>query len=99
MSRLWIRLVRHHKIIRQETVECPWGEQADVLRDACHELDAPAPIWLNKNEKEFESFRRTAFTADNFVERTAFDRMEIEFLDDTDKKRRSPDPRNVFDGV
>ena len=96
MSRLWIRLVRHHRIAKQETVDCPWGDQREALREACHEMDVPAPIWLNKNEKEFEQFHHTAFTADSFVETIPFDRMEIEFLDDTDKKRRSSDPRNAF---
>ena len=79
-------------------MDCAWGNQRDALREACHDMDVPAPIWLNKNENEFSQFRRTAFGADSFVENVAFDRMEIEFLDDTDKRRRSPDPRNVFDG-
>lgn len=96
MSRLWIRLIRHHRIARQQTVDCAWGDERDALREACHDMDVPAPIWLNKNEKEFEQFRRTAFTADSFVESVSFDRMEIEFLDDEDKKRKSRDPRNDF---
>jgi len=99
MSRLWIRLVRHHRIMKQQTVDCPWGGQADALREACRELDVPAPIWLSKNENEFDQFHHTAFIADNFVESIAFDRMEIEFLDDAGKKRKSPDPRNAFDGL
>ena len=81
MSRLWIRLIRHHRIARQQTVDCPWGGQHEALREACHELDVPAPIWLNKNENEFEQFRRTAFTADSFVESVSFDRMEVEYID------------------
>ncbi|MBR3504382.1 MAG: hypothetical protein IKO07_09085 [Clostridia bacterium] len=96
MTRLWIRLIRHHRIARQLTVDCAWGSQDEALREACRALDAPAPIWLGKNENEFDRFRRTAFTADNFVESVAFDRMEVEFLDDEDKKRARPDPRNVF---
>lgn len=96
MSRLWIRLIKSHRIARQELVPCLWGEQQEALREACHTLDVPYPIWLDKHESEFESFRRTAFTADHFVESIAFDRMEIEYLDDTGKKRRSTDPRNDF---
>ena len=96
MSRLWIRLIRHHRIARQQTVDCAWGDQHEALREACRGLDVPAPIWLNKNETEFDRFRRTAFGEDSFVESISFDRMEIEFLDDEDKKRARPDPRNVF---
>ena len=99
MSRLWIRLIKNHRIDRQETVPCAWGEERDALVEACHTMDVPAPIWLNKHDNEFEQFRRTAFTGDHFIESINFDRMEIEFLDDTGKKRRSTDPRNVFDGI
>lgn len=98
MSRLWIRLIRHHRIARQMTVNCAWGDERDALREACHDMDVPAPIWLNKNENEFGQFRRTAFNADSFVESVSFDRMEIEFLDDEEKKRGRPDPRNDFGG-
>ena len=38
MSRLWIRLIRHHRIMRQETVDCPWGGQNDALREACPDI-------------------------------------------------------------
>ena len=97
MSRLWVRLVARHRIAAQQTAQCSWGDQEEALREICRDLDVPVPLWLRKNEKEFEDFRRTAFTADNFMESVRFDRMEIEFLDDEDTSRRSRDPRNVFD--
>ncbi len=97
MSRLWVRLIRHHRIAKQQTIDCPWGGEREALREVCRALDVPAPIWLNKNENEYGQFRRTAFTADSFVESVQFDRMEIEFLDDTGRARRSADPRNAFD--
>lgn len=96
MSRLWVRLIKNHRIARQEIVPCPWGDQHEALREACHTLDVPFPIWLDKHKNEFETFRHTAFTDDHFVESIPFDRMEIEFLDDTGKKKRSTDPRNYF---
>ena len=86
MTRLWVRLIRHHRIAAQRTVPCAPGEEQDVLREVCRELDAPTPLWLNKNEKEFETFRHTAFIQDNFVETISFDRMETEYLDDEKKK-------------
>ncbi len=96
MSRLWIRQIKNHRIAEQCTVPCAWGEQHDALREACRDMDMPCPIWLDKHENEFENFRRTAFTADHFVESINCDRLEIEFLDDTGKKRKSNDPRNDF---
>ena len=99
MSRIWVRLVRRHRIVTQETAPCAWGEEKDVLRELCREMDVPAPMWLPKNEREYDQFHRTAFTADNFIESLRFDRMEIEFLDDSGHSRSSADPRNAFDNL
>lgn len=96
MSRLWMRVVQDHRIKRQGTAPCGWGEQNEALTELCKQFDIPRPIWLPKHEREFDSFRRTAFTAEHFIEEINFDRLEIEFLDDTGKKRRSNDPRNQF---
>lgn len=96
MSRLWMRLIRRHRIERQETCPCLWGEEKDAVIELCRRFDVPAPLWLDKQEREWEDFRRTAFTQDQFVEEIRFDRMEIEFLDDTGKRRVSRDPRNDF---
>ncbi len=96
MSRLWVRLVKHHRVVRHEAVPCAWGGQKQTLVDVCREFDVPTPMWLNKHEREFQDFRRTAFTPDHFVEEFPFDRMEIEFLEDDDRRRGSNDPRNQF---
>ena len=98
MSRLWVRLIRHHRIVKQDTIDCAWGDEQEALREVCARQDVPVPMWLGKHEREYAEFRHTAFTADHFVEEIGFDRMEIEFLDDTGKKRKSQDPRNAFDG-
>ena len=94
MTRLWVRLIKKHRIERQMTVECAFDGAHEALDEACHALDVPRPIWLPKNEREFASFRMTAFTQDHFVEEIHFERMEIEFIDDV--RRKSKDPRNDF---
>ena len=96
MSRLWVKLIRNHRIVKHEAVPCAWGEEQQALVELCREFDVPAPMWLNKHEFEFDQFRHTAFTKDHFIEDVSFDRMEIEFLDDDGKKRKSNDPRNQF---
>lgn len=96
MARLWLRVIKNHKIIEQRADSCAWGDQKDVLNEMCKQLDLPCPIWLNKHVTEYETFRRTAFIAEHFMEDIVFDRMEIEFLDDTGVKRKSNDPRNQF---
>ncbi len=96
LSRLWARVITDHKIEMQDTYPCQWGEESRALTELCKQFDIPSPIWLPKHEREYESFRRTAFLKEHFVEEVGFDRLEIEFLDDTGKKRRSMDPRNQF---
>lgn len=98
MPRLWARIIQKHRIVRQATAECTWDEAGDALTELCHEFDIPRPLWLNKHESEFAEFRRTQFLPEHFVEDVTFDRLEIEFLEDDAKSRRSSDPRNQFDG-
>lgn len=96
MARLWVRVVKNHKFVRSETVPCAWGDERTVLPELMQALDLPNPIWLGKHAREYRDFRRTSFTKDHFVEPIDFDRLEIEYLDDSDHKRRSNDPRNAF---
>ena len=99
MAKLWGILRKKHRIWKDKVVEVA-GDDLSAAQEAVGEisyaLDIPRPIWLDKHENEFETFRHTAFTDDHFVESIPFDRMEIEFLDDTGKKKRSTDPRNYF---
>ena len=45
---LWVRTIRHHKIDRQTTAPCTRDDPQDALAEACHFLDLPKPIWLDK---------------------------------------------------
>ena len=96
MARLWLKIIRGHRISEQLAETCTVGNERETLTEMCKQLDLPTPIWLNKHVNEYESFRRTSFTAGHFIEEIDFERMEIEFLDDTGKKRKSDDPRNQF---
>ena len=96
MARLWARVISRHRIQRQTTVNCAFKEAESALTEICHELDIARPLWLKKHEKEFQEFRHTAFLPEHFMEDVHFDRLEIEFLDDEERKRASRDPRNAF---
>ena len=74
------------------------AEAVKALTQLCHEFDIPCPLWLRKHENEFEAFRHTAFLPEHFMEEVPFQKLEIEYLDDEGKKRKSNDPRNQFDG-
>lgn len=98
MARLWARIMKKHRIERQATVTCVWGDIDDALTELCRDFDIPKPLWLDKHEHEFEEFRRTAFLPDHFMEEVPFQRLEIEYLEDDNQTRRSNDPRNQFNG-
>lgn len=98
MARLWAKIIRNHRIYRQATAECAWGDVDDALTELCRDFDIPKPLWLEKHGREFDSFRRTVFLPEHFMEEVPFQRLEIEFLDDDNRSRRSRDPRNQFDG-
>lgn len=96
MARLWAKIIVKHKIHCQATCPCVFSQAPEALQELCKEFDVPNPIWLGKQQREFEQFRLTSFGPDNFVEEVPFDRLEIEFLEDDGKRRKSNDPRNVF---
>ena len=93
---LWVRTIRHHRTDRQATVPCGRKEAHGALQEACHELDLPEPLWLEKNEREWEEFGMTRFLPDAFFEQVDFERLEIEYIDPDAPKRKSRDPRNAY---
>ena len=98
MPRLWAKIIKKQRIDRQATAPCAFEDAQDALTELCHEFDIPRPLWLNKHVREFEEFRRTAFLPEHFMEDVPFQRLEIEFLEDDGRTRKSRDPRNQFDG-
>lgn len=96
MPRIWAKIIVKHHIKRQTTEVCTFENIPEVLGEICKQFDIPTPLWLGKQERELENFRMTSFGPDNFVEEIDFQKLEIEYLEDDNKTRKSNDPRNVF---
>ena len=96
-SGLWVKTIENHRIGRQTTVACNREDPREALLDACHELDLPEPVWLEKNQREWENFGMTRFLPDAFFEPVTFQRLEIEYIDPDAPKRKSRDYRNYFE--
>ena len=90
-NRLWGRLIRHHRIARQETVTIENDDIEEAFLEICRRFDVQRPLQLPKHNREFEKFGRTAYTREHFTESIAFDRLEIELiLPDGEKKGGGP---------
>ena len=95
-SALWVKTIEHHRIHRQTTVPCGRDNPREALLEACHQLDLPEPVWLDKNEREWTEFGMTRFLPDAFFESVPFQRLEIEYIDPDAPKKKSTDYRNAF---
>lgn len=51
------------------------------LRTFCQQIDAPLPLWLEKNTREYVRFQQTIFFQEQFLEPVKFDRMQIRTLE------------------
>lgn len=91
---LWVKTFRHHRLDLQTTIPCDRSDPQQALEAACHALDIAKPLWLEKNQRDWEAFGQTRFLPDAFFEEVSFERMDIEFIDPDAKKKRSNDPRN-----
>jgi len=78
--KLWARKMRGQKIAVSDTEPCDPADPQEALAELCRRMDVPRPMWLSKHQKEYDAFRRTAFTQDHFVERIPFTRLEIELI-------------------
>lgn len=93
-SSLWVRIIYGHRIIKQATVPCTRDDPMEALQDALKELDLSRPLWLAKNQREWEEFGQTRFTQEHFLESIGFDRLEIEYINPLAPRQKSRDPRN-----
>ena len=92
---LWVKTIRNHRTDRQATVPCRRDDPHEALREACHGLDLPEPLWLEKNEREWQEFGMTRFLPEAIFEAVPFERLEIEYIDPDAPKKKSRDPRNA----
>lgn len=88
MIRLWGKIMKSNKIISQMESEYKYDdlEYQEQLKycigEICREMDIQKPYWLNSNLKEYNKYKKTSFTQDNFIEEIEFDKFEIEVLDE-----------------
>lgn len=85
--RVWIKTWKNAHLIKQTTIvrdeeDTRTHKVLHALEDGCHELDLAAPIWLDKNIKEFKRAAKTRFYQDNFIETIEFDYLELQIIEE-----------------
>ena len=86
-NRLWGRMMKQQRIIRQETIEIENGDIEEAFLEICRRFDVQRPIQLPKHNREFEKFGRTFYAREHFTESVDFEKLEIELiLPDGEKK-------------
>ncbi len=84
---IWVRLIRHGKIVDSNVQPCRPDEWEDALTEACRQLDAPKPVILPRHERDYQNFHQARFLPEHFVESVPFDRMEVEYIDPEARKK------------
>ncbi len=87
MFRLWIKLFRDNRLIRDTVVE---DDSCDTrthkifhaLEEACYQFDLGHPIWLDSSIRDFQRHSKARFYQDSFIESIDFDYMEIQVIEE-----------------
>ena len=88
-NRLWGRMMKQQRIIRQETIEIENDDIEEAFLEICRRFDVQRPIQLPKHNREFEKFGRTFFAKEHFTESIDFDKLELELIMPDGEKRSS----------
>ena len=88
-NRLWGRLIRQHRIARQETVTIEDDDIEEAFLEICRRFDVQRPLQLPKHNREFEKFGRTFYSKEHFTEPIGFEKLEIELLAPEGMKKHS----------
>ncbi len=94
-GKLWVRLIRHNKIVRDITLPCSANDWEETLREACRQMDLSAPIPLPRHLRDWDRFKLMRFLPSDFMDAVSFDRMETEYFEEGAPRKRDRDPRNA----
>ena len=97
-GRLWIRLLKKHKVTTSLMVPCTRDDPQTALAEALPSLDLSQPMWLSRHEADWADYAMTRFKPEHFVDSVPFDSMEISYVygEEESKTRRR---RHVLEDV
>lgn len=88
MFRIWGKIIRNNKLIKDMVVEIEdytisrTKKVYRALDEMCYEFDLAKPIWLETNKEDFIRHARTKFTKDSFIEDIDFDYLDFQVIEE-----------------
>jgi len=86
-GRLWIRLMKGHRCLRDAILPSGREDPREALRQALPELDVSQPLWLPVHQADWDEYALTRFLPEHFMDAVSFDRMEISYIAPPDEAR------------
>lgn len=88
-GRIWVRLMKGHRVSRDAVQPCEKDEVEDALRDLLSRLDLSQPLWLPRHRADWDEYSLTRFKPEHFLESVDFDYMELSYIFPDDDKKTS----------
>lgn len=87
MFRLWGKLVKENRLIKDFVVEDSSDDTRThkiyhAIDELCLIFDIAHPIWFDCNIKDFKRFNKVRFYSDNFIDSHPFDYFEIHIIEE-----------------
>ena len=82
MFRIWAKVIKDEKIIKQvvyeKTETLDYSLFFDYVRDICETLDIPTPVIIKTHLFNYAKYNTLKFTKADFVENVNFDKLVLE---------------------
>ena len=82
MIRIWAKLMKNGKIVKQYVYEreglTDYSVFFDYVKDICEALDVPTPVLIKTHLFNYAKYNNVKFKADDFVEKINFDKLILE---------------------
>lgn len=79
-GRLWVRLMKRHRMIQDVLIPCRRDDPQAALHEALPKLDLSQPVWLGRHRQDWAQYAMARFLPEHFMEPVPFDYMEISFI-------------------
>lgn len=82
MIRIWAKVLKDNKIIKQTVYEkvgtTDYSEFFSYVREICETLDIATPVLIKTHLFNYAKYNSVKFVADDFVESISFDKLILE---------------------